>query len=134
LTNEPDRGKESGYGNHMTFPLALQACADAWSSALVGACDGLLAPSDLGVVNVASDFRRELFTGDAVINVALTRIGTSSVSLRAEIVQFAQSAVRVSAVLVRVDAHRQHSVPLSDAQRAALGTILEPDSLAAWEA
>jgi len=129
LINNPDRAEESIYGDHMTFPLSLQACADAWTSALIGACGGSLAPSDLGVVNVTSDFRRELFTGDAMIGITLTRLGTSSISLRAEIVQFAQSAVTVSVVLVRVDGTRRRSVPLSDAQRAALGTILEPDPL-----
>jgi len=72
---------------------------------------------------VAIDFRRELTQDDDAIvaRLWLTRIGTSSVTTREEIVTVGgELAAEAEAVLVARDTETGRSRPLSDAERAAL--------------
>jgi acyl-CoA thioester hydrolase len=72
---------------------------------------------------VAIDFRRELTQDDEAIvaRLWLTRIGTSSVTTREEIVTVGGDlAAEAEAVLVARDTETGRSRPLSDAERAAL--------------
>jgi acyl-CoA thioester hydrolase len=72
---------------------------------------------------VAIDFRRELTQDDDAIvaRLWLTRIGTSSVTTREEIVTVGgELAAEAEAVLVARDTETGRSRPLSDGERAAL--------------
>ena len=57
------------------------------------------------------------------MEVALKRIGTSSVTFLLELSQAGHRAGTVDLVVAQVDAGRAHAVPLSPAQRAALQAI-----------
>jgi acyl-CoA thioesterase FadM len=86
-------------------------------------CGDLLSPTDMAVVNVTSNFGREIFVGEIAVEVTLKRIGTSSVAFLLELFQGGHSAGTVDFVVVQVDLPRVHPVPLTPTQRAALRTI-----------
>jgi acyl-CoA thioesterase FadM len=72
---------------------------------------------------VAIDFRRELTQDDDAIvaRLWLTRIGTSSVTTREEIITVGgELAAEAEAVLVARDTETGRSRPLTDVERAAL--------------
>jgi acyl-CoA thioesterase FadM len=124
LTHRPTRDGQPVRGNHVPYYLALEMVSEAWGRAIVDFCGAALSPMDLAVVGVTSDFWRELFVGDAEVDVALDRIGTSSVTFRCRLSQDGEQAATVTAVLCRVNAGRTKSVPLSEAQRTALEPLL----------
>jgi acyl-CoA thioesterase FadM len=108
---------------HVPFYLALEVASDAWAMTLGEHCGDLLSPTDMAVVNVTSNFGREIFVGEIAVEVTLKRIGTSSVAFLLELFQGGHSAGTVDFVVVQVDLPRVHPVPLTPAQRAALRTI-----------
>ncbi len=109
--------------DHVPFYLALEYTAEAWQRALATTCTGLLEPRDLGVVNVTSDFGRELFVGPADFDVSLLRLGTSSLTFHIQVLQRGEPAADVTITLAQVDGRREHSVPLAPDQRAALSLL-----------
>jgi acyl-CoA thioesterase FadM len=120
LTHRPTRDGKQIRVSHVPYYLALEMMAEAWASAIDATCEGVLKPSDLGVVHVTSDFSREVFIGDSVIDVALTKIGVTSLTFHVELAQEGQKAATLTAVLAQVDPTRTYAVPLSDEQREAL--------------
>jgi acyl-CoA thioesterase FadM len=123
ITHPPMRDGGVITSAHVPFFLALEAMADAWANALADHCSGVLAPTDLGVVHVDSDFAHEVFVGEVTIDVDLEKVGTSSLTFRVTLTQGGRRAAVMTTVLARVDSTRLHALPLSDAQRAALGTL-----------
>jgi acyl-CoA thioesterase FadM len=109
--------------NHVPYYLAHEAMSDAWNRAIFTACEGVMAPNELGVVHVSSDFSRELFVGEVSIEVHVEQLGNSSITVKLALAQYDRPAATMTAVLARVDPLRQHSVPLTDAQRSALETL-----------
>jgi acyl-CoA thioester hydrolase len=109
-----------GHVNNAVYLTYLEEVRDEWLERTLG---------DSGdawgyvTARVAIDFRRELTQDDEAIvaRLWLTRIGTSSVTTREEIVTVGgELAAEAEAVLVARDTETGRSRPLSDAERAAL--------------
>jgi len=109
-----------GHVNNAVYLTYLEEVRDEWLERTLG---------DSGdawgyvTARVAIDFRRELTQDDDAIvaRLWLTRIGTSSVTTREEIVTIGgELAAEAEAVLVARDSETGRSRPLSDAERAAL--------------
>jgi acyl-CoA thioesterase FadM len=124
MTHRPERDGSTIASTHVPYFLALEVAADAWGRALTEACGDLLGPRDLALVHADCDFERELFIGEAEADVALVKVGSSSLSFTVEFAQGGRRAGRVNTVLSLVDEDRVHSVPLSEPQRVALNTLL----------
>jgi len=105
---------------HVPFYLALEMMFEAWRRVLATTCQDILEPRDLGVVNVTSDFGRELHVGATAFDVDLERVGTSSITFRIDVGQNGQHAATIRTTLAQVNDDRTRSVPLSPLQRAAL--------------
>ena len=109
-----------GHVNNAVYLTYLEEVRDEWLERTLGE-----AGDAWGYVTarVAIDFRRELTQDDDAIvaRLWLTRIGTSSVTTREEIVTVGgELAAEAEAVLVARDTETGRSRPLSDAERAAL--------------
>jgi acyl-CoA thioester hydrolase len=109
-----------GHVNNAVYLTYLEEVRDEWLERALGD-----AGEAWGYVTarVAIDFRRELTQDDDAIvaRLWLTRIGTSSVTTREEIVTVGgELAAEAEAVLVARDTETGRSRPLSDAERAAL--------------
>jgi len=109
-----------GHVNNAVYLTYLEEVRDEWLERALGD-----AGDAWGYVTarVAIDFRRELTEDDDAIvaRLWLTRIGTSSVTTREEIVTVGgELAAEAEAVLVARDTETGRSSPLSDAERAAL--------------
>jgi acyl-CoA thioester hydrolase len=109
-----------GHVNNAVYLTYLEEVRDEWLERALG---------DSGdawgyvTARVAIDFRRELTQDDDAIvaRLWLTRVGTSSVTTREEIVTVGgELAAEAEAVLVARDTETGRSRPLSDAERAAL--------------
>ena len=109
-----------GHVNNAVYLTDLEEVRDEWLERALG---------DSGdawgyvTARVAIDFRRELTQEDDAIvaRLWLTRIGTSSVTTREEIVTVGgELAAEAEAVLVARDTETGRSRPLSEAERAAL--------------
>ena len=114
-----------GHVNNAVYLTYLEEVRDEWLERALG---------DSGdawgyvTARVAIDFRRELTQDDDAIvaRLWLTRIGTSSVTTREEIVTVGgELAAEAEAVLVARDTETGRSRPLSDAERAALERELD---------
>ena len=109
-----------GHVNNAVYLTYLEEVRDEWLERALGD-----AGDAWGYVTarVAIDFRRELTQDDDAIvaRLWLTKIGTSSVTTREEIVTVGgELAAEAEAVLVARDTESGRSRPLSDAERAAL--------------
>jgi acyl-CoA thioester hydrolase len=114
-----------GHVNNAVYLTYLEEVRDEWlERALGGAGDAWAYVT----ARVAIDFRRELTQDDdsVVARLRLSRIGTSSLTTREEIVTAAgELAAEAEAVLVARDTETGRSRPLSDAERAALERELD---------
>jgi acyl-CoA thioester hydrolase len=109
-----------GHVNNAVYLTYLEEVRDEWLERTLGE-----AGNAWGYVTarVAIDFRRELTQDDdaVVARLWLTRIGTSSVTTREEIVTVGgELAAEAETVLVARDTESGRSRPLSDPERAAL--------------
>jgi acyl-CoA thioester hydrolase len=109
-----------GHVNNAVYLTYLEEVRDEWLERALGD-----AGDAWGYVTarVAIDFRRELTQDDDAIvaRLWLTRIGTSSVTTREEIVTVGgELAAEAEAVLVARDTETGRSRPLTDVERAAL--------------
>ena len=109
-----------GHVNNAVYLTYLEEVRDEWLERTLGE-----AGDSWGYVTgrVAIDFRRELTQDDDAIvaRLWLTRIGTSSLTTREEIVTVGgELAAEAEAVLVARDPDSGRSRPLSDPERAAL--------------
>jgi len=109
-----------GHVNNAVYLTYLEEVRDEWLERALG---------DSGdawgyvTARVAIDFRRELTQDDDAIvaRLWLTRIGTSSVTTREQIITLGgELAAEAEAVLVARDTETGRSRPLSEAERAAL--------------
>jgi acyl-CoA thioesterase FadM len=124
LAHRPERDGTVTPSTHVPFFLALEVMAQAWGRLLADELGDVLTPMDLGVVNVQSDFRRELFTGEADYDVTLAKLGTSSLTFAFTITQAGEVAASGQTTLARTDSGRVRSLPLTAEQRTALGALL----------
>ena len=122
-----------GHVNNAVYLTYLEEVRDEWLERALGD-----AGDAWGYVTarVAIDFRRELTQDDDAIvaRLWLTRIGTSSVTTREEIVTVGgELAAEAEAVLVARDTETGRSRPLTDVERAALERELGACALASPE-
>jgi acyl-CoA thioester hydrolase len=109
-----------GHVNNAVYLTYLEEVRDEWLERALGDSSDAWG---YVTARVAIDFRRELTQDDDAIvaRLWLTRIGTSSVTTREEIVTVGgELAAEAEAVLVARDSETGRSRPLSDAERAAL--------------
>ncbi|MCK0516726.1 hotdog domain-containing protein [Williamsia sp. DF01-3] len=124
IVHRPERDGSVVESAHVPFFLAMEYSAAAWRSLLDEACAGVLTAAELGVVDVSAQFSRELFVGEVYAEVALVRLGTSSLGFEVVIHQDEIACAVITNVLVRLAPGRTKSLPLTAEQRAILGAIL----------
>jgi acyl-CoA thioester hydrolase len=109
-----------GHVNNAVYLTYLEEVRDEWLERALGESGDAWG---YVTARVAIDFRRELTQDDdaVVARLWLTRIGTSSLTTREEIVTVGgELAAEAEAVLVARDTETGRSRPLSDPERAAL--------------
>ena len=114
-----------GHVNNAVYLTYLEEVRDEWLERALGESGDAWG---YVTARVAIDFRRELTQDDdtVVARLWLTRIGTSSVTTREEIVTVGgELAAEAEAVLVARDTETGRPRPLSDAERAALERELD---------
>jgi acyl-CoA thioester hydrolase len=111
--------------NNAVYATYLEEARDEWMErALAGAGDLW----DYVLVRVAIDFRHELTQDDdaVLVRTRLTRIGTSSLTLREEIVTLEGTlSAEAESVVVARDPATGRSRPLTPAEREAYAAALE---------
>jgi acyl-CoA thioester hydrolase len=113
-----------GHVNNAVYATYLEECRDGWLEQALGD-DGAM--WDYVLARVAIDFRNEVGLGEeaVVARVSLARIGTSSLTLREEIVKLDGTlAAEAESVIVARDRGTGRSRPLTDAERAKLAAAL----------
>lgn len=108
---------------HLAFDRVIGLLGEAWVSFLRSLGD-VLRPRDVGVVHVACDYVREVKPGALSVKIEVQQLGTSSVTLRLELVQDGSAAVHGLIVLARKDFAAVRAVPLLPDQRTALAAHL----------
>lgn len=105
--------------NNAVYATYLEECRDEWLEAALGGDD---ASWDYVLARVAIDFRRELVLADKMVTVRvqLSRIGTSSLTLREEILKLdGMVAAEAEAVIVSRDRETGRSRPFTAEERNA---------------
>ena len=114
-----------GHVNNAVYATYLEEARDEWMQrALEGAGDLW----DYVLVRIAIDFRRELTQDDdaVLVRTRLTRIGTSSLTLREEIVKLDGTlSAEAESVVVARDRATGASRPLTVAEREAYAGVLD---------
>ena len=112
--------------NNAVYATYLEEARDEWMQRALGGAGDLW---DYVLVRVAIDFRRELTQDDdaVLVRTALTRIGTSSLTLREEIVKLDGTlSAEAESVVVALDPATGGSRPLTADEREAYSAALEP--------
>jgi acyl-CoA thioester hydrolase len=113
-----------GHVNNAVYATYLEECRDEWLEAALGSENSAW---DYVLARVAIDFRRELVLADktVTVRVQLSRIGTSSLTLREEILKSDGTvAAEAEAVIVARARETGRSRPLTDAERIAFEKVL----------
>jgi acyl-CoA thioester hydrolase len=111
--------------NNAVYATYLEEARDEWMERALGGSGDLW---DYVLVRVAIDFRRELTQEDdaVLVRTRLTRIGTSSLTLREEIVKLDGTlSAEAESVVVARDPRTGGSRPLTPAERKAYTVALE---------
>ncbi|MFE5705063.1 acyl-CoA thioesterase [Rhodococcus koreensis] len=131
LRNNATPDAPASVSRHVPFYCVHEAAAVAWKRALVEACGDLLDPvTQTAVVNVVSNFGRELFTGAADVDVTLDRIGTTSLTFLITLYQDGVQAAELTVVLVHLDSSRVNSTRWSPEQIAAFEALRDARAVA----
>jgi acyl-CoA thioester hydrolase len=110
--------------NNAVYSTYLEECRDEWLEAALGSEDSAW---DYVLARVAIDFRRELVLADktVTVRVQLSRIGTSSLTLREEVLKSDSTvAAEAEAVIVARDRETGRSRPLTAQERKAFEQTL----------
>ncbi|MCZ7587464.1 MAG: acyl-CoA thioesterase [Gaiella sp.] len=113
-----------GHVNNAVYATYLEDARDEWMTQALGSEESLW---DYVLARVAIDFRRELRyeEGEVLVRTSLARIGTSSLTLRAEIVSRAGwVAAETESVIVARDRDTGRPRPLTGAERASFESVL----------
>ncbi|MCU1601575.1 MAG: 4-hydroxybenzoyl-CoA thioesterase [Frankiales bacterium] len=116
LTQEVDP-TAPGYGNHLSFDAILRRCGLAWTvflNSLDGFGAGVIVP------RVSVDYLSEVDRGSLDIDVAVTKVGTSSFTILCAVTQDGRPCANVDVVLVSFDYDGRSTRPLTAGQRAQL--------------
>ena len=110
--------------NNAVYATYLEEARDEWFVRALGPGGNFW---DYVLARIAIDFRRELTQEDdaLVVRTRLVRIGTSSLTLREEILSLeGWVAAEAESVVVARDPDTGRSRPLDDAERTALAAML----------
>ncbi len=110
--------------NNVVYATYLEEARDGWLEQALGE-DGAM--WDYVLARLAIDFRSEVGLGEEAViaRVVLARVGTSSVTLREEIVKLDGTlAAEAESVIVARDRETGRSRPLTNAERTALERAL----------
>lgn len=110
--------------NNAVYATYLEECRDGWLERALGENGAMW---DYVLARVAIDFRQEVgLEEEAVLaRVSLTRIGTSSITLREEIRKLDGTvAAEAESVIVARDRETGRSRPLTEDERSALERAL----------
>jgi acyl-CoA thioester hydrolase len=110
--------------NNAVYATYLEECRDEWLEAALGTAGSAW---HYVLARVAIDFRRELVLADktVMVRVQLSRIGTSSLTLREEILKSDGTvAAEAEAVIVARDRETGRSRPLTAEERKAFEQAL----------
>ena len=102
LTHRPARDGSAVEAAHVPAYLALELASQAWADALSHASARRFTAMDVMIVNVTSNFSRELLVGIADVEVSVAKVGRSSFSVDVAIDQHGERAALASFTLVRV--------------------------------
>lgn len=127
LTHRPMRNGSAVEAAHVPAYLALELASQAWTNAVADSSEGLLTATQLVIVNITSNFSRELLVGTADVEVVLKRVGRSSLTVDVAIDQESERAAVATFTLVHVVGGVAH--PLSDEQRGSLASLVEDPAL-----
>jgi acyl-CoA thioester hydrolase len=111
--------------NNAVYATYLEEARDEWMQRALGGAADLW---DYVLVRVAIDFRRELTQDDdaVVVRTRLTRIGTSSLTLREEIVKLDGTlCAEAESVVVARDPATGRSRPLTVPEAKAYAAVLD---------
>ena len=114
-----------GHVNNAVYATYLEEARDEWMERALGGSGDLW---DYVLVRVAIDFRHELTQEDdaVLVRTRLARIGTSSLTLREEIVTLDGAvAAEAESVVVARDRETGASRPLTSAEREAYAAALD---------
>ena len=106
-----------GYGNHLSFDAILRRCGIAWTTflrELPGFGTGVIVP------RLQVDYLREVDVGPLDIDVHVTKVGTTSFTVRCSVMQHGNPCADVDVVLVSFDYDGRTPRPLTEDQRVAL--------------
>lgn len=112
--------------NNAVYATYLEECRDGWLEQVLGE-DGAM--WDYVLARVAIDFRSEVGLEEKAVlgRISLARIGTSSLTLREEILKLDGTlAAEAESVIVARNRETGRSRPLTDAERSALERALPP--------
>jgi len=110
--------------NNAVYATYLEECRDGWLERALGD-DGAL--WDYVLARVAIDFRREVGLDEKAVlaRVSLARVGTSSITLREEILMLDGTlAAEAESVIVARDRETGRSRPLTPGERTKLEAAL----------
>lgn len=116
--------------NNAVYATYLEEARDGWLEQALGENGAMW---DYVLARVAIDFRNEVgLDEEAVIaRVTIVRIGTSSITLREEIVKLEGTlAAQAESVIVARDRETGRSRPLTEAERARLHAVLPEEPAA----
>jgi acyl-CoA thioester hydrolase len=108
----------SGHVNNAVYLTYIEELLDEWLARTLAS-----APTSFVTARVAIDFRRELRLSDEAVvgRCALVRLGTSSLTMRAELFAAGGAlAAEADVVLVAYEAASRRPRPLTAAERVAL--------------
>jgi acyl-CoA thioesterase FadM len=120
LTHRPLPDGTVGTHAHISFYEALEIASDAWAQLIDEVTASKLTTRDVAVVHVEADFAHELFVGDALIEVEVASVGTSSIAFELRILQSDRSAATIGITVAQIDPTRKRAVPLTAQQRDPL--------------
>jgi acyl-CoA thioester hydrolase len=109
-----------GYGMHLPFYLVLLRCGLAWRKFLLsldGFADGVIVP------HLSADFAAEVNVGELEVELQVTKIGTTSFTLRCTVRQDSTEAAYVDVVLVNFDYAGGSPLALTAYQRDQLERV-----------
>lgn len=113
-----------GHVNNAVYATYLEECRDEWMERVLGEAGDLW---EWVLARVAIDFRHEVVQADdeVIVSVRLTRIGTSSLTLREEIrTPAGRLSAEAEAVVVARDRDTGRSRPLHAPERDAFTVAL----------
>lgn len=112
--------------DHIAAYMVMELATRAWIRFLTDGTAGIFDSENTAAVTTTTNFRSELLAGDIDVDLALRKIGNTSITLSFELGKDGMVCASGSVVLAKVGAGRRHSVPINAAERTALEKLHTP--------